>query len=83
MGISKNDTVNKTEDAFCSCVKLMSPHLECWAQFWSLHLKKHVVESENAQKRIAKIIKARERISYKERLKMLTLFSLEAKRSGI
>lgn len=57
----------------------MCLHLECWAQFQSLHLKNKIVELENAWKRIAKMIDTREQSSYKERLKMQGLLRLEAK----
>lgn len=58
----------------------MCPHLECWAQFQSLHVKNKIVELENAQRRIAKMIDTREQSFCKERLKMQGPIRLKAKR---
>lgn len=80
MGISQNDIVNKTEIAFCCCVELVCPQLECWAWFWSLLLKKRIEKLENAQKRMTKMIEGSEQLLYKERLKMLRLLSSETKK---
>lgn len=55
-------------------------HLECWAQFQSLHLNNKIVELENAQKRIAKMIDTGKQLSSKERLKIQRLSRLERKR---
>lgn len=38
------------------------------------------MELKNTQKRVAKMIEAREQLSYKERLKILRLFGLQTKR---
>ena len=48
---------NKTAQIIMPLYKmLISLHLEYYIQFWSLHLKKDIVELEKVQKRVTKMI---------------------------
>ena len=56
---------------------LVRAHLEDCIQFWSLHLKKDIVEVEKVQKRVIKMMTGLGHLPYEEKLQSLGLFSLQ------
>jgi len=56
------------------------PHLESRIQLWSPQHKKDMDLLEQVQRRVTKMIQGMEHFSYKERLRLLELFSLEKRR---
>lgn len=56
------------------------PHLEYWAQFWSLLCKKEVDRLERAQRRATKMVNGMGSLSYEKRLREVAFLSLEEKR---
>jgi len=61
---------------------LMMPHLESCVQFWASQYKTDMAIPEKVQQRATKIIKGLKRLSSKERLRELGLFSLEDRTLG-
>lgn len=62
---------------------LVRSPLECYVQFWPSWCKKDMDIVEGVQKRVMKMMKAPEHLSYEERLRQLRLFSLEKRLRGI
>ena len=55
----------------------MGPHLEYCVQVWNPQYRKDIDLLECIQRRVTKIIKMMEHLSYKDRLRELGLFRLE------
>ncbi|PKU48259.1 hypothetical protein llap_1453 [Limosa lapponica baueri] len=59
---------------------LVRSHLECWVHFWAPQYKTDMELLERVQQRAMKMMKGLERLTYKERLKELELFSIGKRR---
>lgn len=60
---------------------LVRPHLDYAAQFWSPYYRKDIDSLEAVQRRMTKMIQGLRNLPYKDRLKHLSLHSLERRRA--
>ena len=77
MGLIRRTYTYLDEENFLLLYKaLVRPHIEYANQVWAPHLKKHIVEIENVQRRATKLIPGFKNLSYEERLRRLNLPTL-------
>ena len=70
-----------SDKIFCMIFKgLVRPHLEYATPIWSPHLKKHIDQLENVQRRATKLVPGLNQLSYPERLRKLKLPTLAFRR---
>uniref|UniRef100_K7EZW8 Reverse transcriptase domain-containing protein n=1 Tax=Pelodiscus sinensis TaxID=13735 RepID=K7EZW8_PELSI len=75
--INRN-VVSKTQEVILLFYSaLIRPQLEHCVQFWAPHFKKDMEKLEMFQRRVTRMIKGLENMSYKGKLKKLGLFGLE------
>ena len=78
MGCIRKSVASRLKEVILPLYSAMvrSP-LECCVQFWASWYKKDMDIVKKVQKRVMKMIKALEHLSYEERLRELGPFSLE------
>ena len=81
MGLIRRTYEFIDEETFLLLFKaLVRPHIEYANQVWAPHLKKHITEIENVQRRATKLIPGFKELTYEQRLRRLKLPTLAYRR---